>query len=88
MSFNQSEEEKETALESLSIEDLCLDFTWPGYSNIQLRKGGKDDMVTAANIDEYLQVCYMTFFDKCTQYHLSSFNHLSCFTVVVSLGFP
>lgn len=55
-----------TALESLTldgcpIEDLNLDFTLPGYSHIELRKGGKDIPVTIHNLEEYLKlVCHWT----------------------------
>lgn len=50
-----------SALESLTldgcpIEDLNLDFTLPGFSNIELRKGGKDMIVTIHNLDDYLKV--------------------------------
>lgn len=48
----------------VGVEDLCLDFTLPGYSNIRLKKGGGNESVNAENIDEYLQVgsciyCYI-----------------------------
>ncbi|CDO68376.1 hypothetical protein BN946_scf184815.g23 [Trametes cinnabarina] len=38
----------------VSIEDLGLDFTVPGY-DIELRPGGRDIPVTADNVDEYIQ---------------------------------
>ncbi|KAK7056382.1 Ubiquitin fusion degradation protein 4 [Paramarasmius palmivorus] len=41
-------------LESVSVEDLALDFTLPGY-DIELRPGGKDIAVTAQNAHEYVQ---------------------------------
>ncbi|KAG8199196.1 hypothetical protein JTE90_016022 [Oedothorax gibbosus] len=49
------------ALESLTldgcpIEDLNLDFTLPGFSNVELRKGGKEMLVTIHNLDEYLKL--------------------------------
>lgn len=50
-----------SALESLTldgcpIEELNLDFTLPGFSNIELRKGGKDILVTIHNLEEYLKL--------------------------------
>ncbi|KAM9481028.1 E3 ubiquitin-protein ligase TRIP12 isoform 1-T6 [Clarias gariepinus] len=54
------------ALESLnmngcSVEDLGLDFTMPGFPNIELKKGGKDVPVTIHNLEEYLRlVVYWT----------------------------
>jgi E3 ubiquitin-protein ligase TRIP12 len=43
-------------MDGCSIEDLELDFTLPGYPNIELKKGGKDKRVTLENLEEYLQV--------------------------------
>ncbi|KAF7309015.1 Ubiquitin-protein ligase [Mycena kentingensis (nom. inval.)] len=41
-------------IEHVSIDDLELDFTIPGY-DIELRPGGRDLAVTADNVDEYVQ---------------------------------
>ena len=59
--YLQTEESRRLALDNLtmdgcSIEDLDLDFTLPGYQNIELKKGGKDIPVTLDNLEEYLQV--------------------------------
>lgn len=43
-------------LDGVLIEDLGLDFVLPG-TNIDLKKGGKDLVVTIDNLEEYLQVC-------------------------------
>jgi E3 ubiquitin-protein ligase TRIP12 len=43
-------------MDGCSIEDLDIDFTLPGYSHIELKKGGKDIPVTLENLEEYLQV--------------------------------
>ena len=43
-------------LSGVSIEDLHLDFTLPGFPGIELRKGGKDMSVTLDNIDQYLRL--------------------------------
>ena len=57
----QTRETLQQGLESLnmngcSVEDLGLDFTLPGYPNIELKKGGKDVPVTIYNLEEYLRV--------------------------------
>ncbi|KAM4043800.1 LOW QUALITY PROTEIN: E3 ubiquitin-protein ligase TRIP12 [Anomaloglossus baeobatrachus] len=56
-----AKESLQFALESLnmngcSIEDLGLDFTLPGFPNIELKKGGKDVPVTIHNLDEYVRL--------------------------------
>ncbi|KAM4042651.1 E3 ubiquitin-protein ligase TRIP12-like isoform 1-T2 [Anomaloglossus baeobatrachus] len=44
-----------------SIEDLGLDFTLPGFPNIELKRSGKYEPVTIHNLDEYVQlVIYWT----------------------------
>ncbi|KAJ8368138.1 hypothetical protein SKAU_G00081660 [Synaphobranchus kaupii] len=44
-----------------SVEDLGLDFTLPGFPNIELKKGGKDVPITIHNLEEYLRlVVYWT----------------------------
>ena len=59
--LQQTRETLQQALESLnmngcSVEDLGLDFTLPGFPNIELKKGGKDVPVTIYNLEEYLRV--------------------------------
>uniref|UniRef100_A0A673JRK4 E3 ubiquitin-protein ligase n=1 Tax=Sinocyclocheilus rhinocerous TaxID=307959 RepID=A0A673JRK4_9TELE len=63
---SHTRETVQQALESLnmngcSVEDLGLDFTLPGFPNIELKKGGKDVPVTIHNLEEYLRlVVYWT----------------------------
>ncbi|XP_066540723.1 E3 ubiquitin-protein ligase TRIP12 isoform X4 [Hoplias malabaricus] len=63
---SHTRESLQQALESLnmngcSVEDLGLDFTLPGFPNIELKKGGKDLPVTIHNLEEYLRlVVYWT----------------------------
>ncbi|KYO33890.1 E3 ubiquitin-protein ligase TRIP12 isoform B [Alligator mississippiensis] len=57
----QTKESLQYALEALtmngcSVEDLGLDFTLPGFPNIELKKGGKDVPVTIHNLEEYLRL--------------------------------
>ncbi|KAJ7251448.1 hypothetical protein C8J57DRAFT_1078213 [Mycena rebaudengoi] len=44
---------KVALVESVSIDDLALDFTIPGY-DIELRPGGRDIAVTKDNVEEYI----------------------------------
>ncbi|CAK5283219.1 unnamed protein product [Mycena citricolor] len=44
---------KVALIETVSIDDLALDFTIPGY-DIELRPGGCDTAVTKDNVDEYI----------------------------------
>ncbi|KAF7308316.1 Ubiquitin-protein ligase [Mycena chlorophos] len=44
---------KTALIENVSIDDLGLDFTIPGY-DIELRPGGRDVAVTADNVDKYI----------------------------------
>ncbi|KAM9316934.1 E3 ubiquitin-protein ligase TRIP12 isoform 1-T1 [Gastrophryne carolinensis] len=58
---SQTKESLQFALENLnmngcSVEDLGLDFTLPGFPNIELKKGGKDIPVTIYNLDEYVRL--------------------------------
>ncbi|XP_054441533.1 E3 ubiquitin-protein ligase TRIP12 isoform X1 [Pteronotus mesoamericanus] len=58
---SQTKESLRYALETLtingcSVEDLGLDFTLPGFPNIELKKGGKDIPVTIHNLEEYLRL--------------------------------
>ncbi|KAF7370365.1 Ubiquitin fusion degradation protein 4 [Mycena sanguinolenta] len=50
---NDKLKRKVALLETVSIDDLALDFTIPGY-DIELRPGGRDIAVTADNVEEYV----------------------------------
>jgi len=39
-----------------TVLDLDLDFTLPGYSHIELKKGGKDIIVNLENLEEYIKL--------------------------------
>lgn len=43
-------------LDGCRIDNLGLDFTLPGHSGIELRKGGRDLGVTIYNLEEYIKV--------------------------------
>ncbi|CAF1083349.1 unnamed protein product [Rotaria sordida] len=71
------------------INDLSLVFTLPGYSNIELKKGGKDCLVTIENLEQYVNlVVYWTLIEGVRRQFESfrdGFNsifpiqHLKCF---------
>ena len=43
-------------LDGCKIDDLSLVFTLPGHPTIELKKGGKDCLVTIYNLDQYINV--------------------------------
>ncbi|KAG6869212.1 hypothetical protein C0993_009075 [Termitomyces sp. T159_Od127] len=49
--------QKVAKVESISIEDLALDFTLPGY-DVELKPGGKEICVTSGNVDEYINAVF------------------------------
>ncbi|KAL4220729.1 Ubiquitin-protein ligase [Mactra antiquata] len=58
---SHTEESRRLALDNLTVDgcniaDLELDFTLPGYPAIELKKGGKDKVVTLENLEEYLRL--------------------------------
>jgi len=50
------ENDERLFLDGCKIDDLSLVFTLPGHSNIELKKGGKDCLVTIQNLDQYVNV--------------------------------
>ncbi|KAK2676391.1 hypothetical protein RAB80_008577 [Fusarium oxysporum f. sp. vasinfectum] len=42
-------------IDGVKLDDLCLDFTLPGYPNIQLEDNGSQKRVTIDNVDSYLE---------------------------------
>ncbi|RDB23948.1 Ubiquitin fusion degradation protein 4 [Hypsizygus marmoreus] len=60
-------------VESVSIEDLALDFTIPGY-DIELKPGGRDMAVTSENVDEYVSEVLDAILGKGTQIQAKAFR--------------
>jgi len=50
------ENDERLLLDGCKIDDLSLVFTLPGHPNIELKKGGKDCLVTIQNLDQYVNV--------------------------------
>jgi len=46
---------KEIKIENLKIEDLYLDFTLPGYPEMELVQNGKAIMLSILNVEQYVQ---------------------------------
>lgn len=42
-------------IDNVRLEDLCLDFTLPGYPHIELEDNGSHKRVTIENVDTYLE---------------------------------
>ncbi|KAF4460066.1 E3 ubiquitin- ligase TRIP12, partial [Fusarium albosuccineum] len=42
-------------IDGVKLEDLCLDFTLPGYPSIELEDNGSQKRVTIDNVDTYLE---------------------------------
>lgn len=40
----------------VSVEELCLDFTLPGYPEYELKPGGGECSVTLGNLEEYVRL--------------------------------
>ncbi|CAF1012039.1 unnamed protein product [Adineta ricciae] len=53
-SFDENDERLH--LDGCKIDDLSLVFTLPGHPNIELKKNGKDCLVTIYNLDQYVNL--------------------------------
>ncbi|KAI8807960.1 hypothetical protein BJ742DRAFT_710021 [Cladochytrium replicatum] len=47
---------EEVTMKGARLEDLCLDFTLPGFPDMELKPGGRDVNVTMGNVEEYVQL--------------------------------
>ncbi|CAB3366687.1 Hypothetical predicted protein [Cloeon dipterum] len=57
--MQRKESQEKLTLDGCPVADLGLDFTLPGYPNVELKKGGKDANVTIHNLDLYIKlVCH------------------------------
>ena len=41
-----------------NFEDLMINFTMPGYPDMELVEGGKDQFLDQFNIEKYIEVVY------------------------------
>ncbi|KAI8611901.1 hypothetical protein BC830DRAFT_618218 [Chytriomyces sp. MP71] len=91
-----SESQKKTALANVTvkdvrIDDLCLDFTLPGYPDVELKSDGTETSISLENVGDYVEkVVDMTVrsgIQRQTQAFREGFNHvfpisrLKCFSV-------
>lgn len=77
--FSLTKEQREEKINQLtldgcSIEDLSLDFTLPGYSHIELKKGGKNIPVTIHNLDSYCRLVTYWFLVEGVNRQMESFK--------------
>ena len=49
-------------MDGCSLEDLGLDFSLPGFPNIELMKSGAKTSLTIDNLDKYLNVSVLILF--------------------------
>jgi E3 ubiquitin-protein ligase TRIP12 len=56
------ENDQRLFLDGCKIDDLSLVFILPGYPNVELKKGGKDCLVTIHNLDQYVDVRSMFYY--------------------------
>merc|ERR1711865_1003978 len=42
-------------LDGVALEDLCLDFTYPGHGGVELAPNGAEQVVTIWNVDQYVE---------------------------------
>ncbi|WVZ84708.1 hypothetical protein U9M48_031703 [Paspalum notatum var. saurae] len=54
--FSGSEKIEELCFRGATIEDLCLDFTLPGYPDYILKEGGESVVVNVYNLEEYISL--------------------------------
>eukprot|EP00092_Neocalanus_flemingeri_P014477 GFUD01015622.1.p1 GENE.GFUD01015622.1~~GFUD01015622.1.p1 ORF type:complete len:1754 (-),score=538.42 GFUD01015622.1:509-5770(-) len=55
-SAERQEQMSQLTMDGCPVEDLGLDFTLPGYPNIELRKGGRDMAVNLDNLANYVSL--------------------------------
>ncbi|CAG8760709.1 14718_t:CDS:2, partial [Acaulospora colombiana] len=57
--LNQMERSKRISkleVNGVTLEDMCLDFTVPGYDDLELKASGKDISVNTTNVEEYIEL--------------------------------
>ena len=62
-------EQREESISNLkcdgcSFEDLCINFTLPGFPDIEMVDGGADELLSADNVEEYLKLLVWWFMYK------------------------
>jgi hypothetical protein len=71
--INKNLEKELTELEN-NVNALDLDFRYPGYENIELKKNGKDILVTLDNLEEYIDLITDWTLVKGVQQQIESFK--------------
>ena len=88
--ITDEEIENKVLYNNQKVKDLDLYFTFPGYENIELKKGGSEILLTMKNVDEYVNLIYDFIFykgiDRAVNAFKEGFNliqnlfNLKCFT--------
>ncbi|KNC84223.1 hypothetical protein SARC_03555 [Sphaeroforma arctica JP610] len=83
-----TDEEKEAQINALrlngaTVEDLCLDFTIPGYPDIELIPGGADQTVDIHRLGQYIRLVVKTILVDSVAQQMEAFR--SGFDEVISL---
>ena len=65
---------KEMTVEGVSIDDLALDMTLPGYPHIELVADGKNTPVTTENVEKYLELIVDASIGRGVQAQVASFR--------------
>ena len=65
-------EEKMEAISNItcdgsSFKDLCLNFTIPGFPEMEMKEGGKDVLLSIENVEEYLKLLVWWLLFKCPE---------------------
>ncbi|OEL15032.1 E3 ubiquitin-protein ligase UPL3 [Dichanthelium oligosanthes] len=55
-SCSESQKIEELCFHGAPVEDLCLDFTLPGYPDYVLKEGGENTVVDIYNLEEYISL--------------------------------
>ena len=58
----------------VTIDDLSLNFTFPGYNEIDLIENGEDMPVTLSNLDQYVSLVFRYYIYESTKSQIIAFK--------------
>ncbi|OZJ07024.1 hypothetical protein BZG36_00227 [Bifiguratus adelaidae] len=70
----QKQRVSDLRINDASVDDMCLDFTLPGYPDIELRPAGAEVPVTIYNLEEYIDAVVDMTCGSGVQHQISAFN--------------
>lgn len=62
----------EISFDGSSFEDLCINFTIPGFPEIEMKEGGEDIFLTIENVEEYLKLLLWHVLYKAPQIYVNA----------------